>query len=387
MLQGPPLIRFRKKLLAWFAQFRRDLPWRRTKDPYRIWLAEIMLQQTRVAAVVPYYERFLEHFPDVKALAEAREGEVLRHWAGLGYYSRVRNLQKAAQQIVKEHQSRFPETRDETLKLAGIGEYTAAAILSIAYGKKFAALDGNVARVLARLTALRGDLRSDGRWSKSQKLANEFMAPKAPGDWNEAMMELGATICTPRAPQCLLCPVAEFCRARKLGLTNAIPEKRKKRDAVHVNLAALALVDGKARTLLLPPPKNSLPSAQGQDIAGLLSRLWHFPTIRVERAAEPELRKFARQTLLEGQALRANLVPLATVRHTVTYRLITVQPFRMDVKKLPAIRGAKKLPLHELNRVAISNLTRKVARVALSECSRTVQRKVRQCRIYNSDPS
>src|SRR3974390_1302629 len=153
MLTGPPPTRFRKKLLAWFAEFRRDLPWRRTKDPYRIWLSEIMLQQTRVTAVIPYYERFLARFPDVKTLADAPEGEVLRLWAGLGYYSRARNLQRAARQIVAEHRPCFPEQASKALELSGIGEYTAAAILSIAYGKRLAALDGNVARVIARLLA------------------------------------------------------------------------------------------------------------------------------------------------------------------------------------------------------------------------------------------
>src|SRR5271165_2919931 len=239
MLTGVALSRFRKKLLAWFSEFQRDLPWRRTKDPYCIWLSEIMLQQTRVAAAIPYYQRFLEQFPEVNALAAAPEAEVLRHWAGLGYYSRARNLQKAARQIVDEHDSQFPDSCEKALALSGIGNYTAAAILSIAYGKKLAVLDGNVARVIARLEGLRGDLRANGTWKKLQASAEELLAGEAPGDWNQAMMELGAALCTPRAPQCLLCPVNEFCQARKLGLTDVIPEKRKKRDSVDITLAAV----------------------------------------------------------------------------------------------------------------------------------------------------
>src|SRR6266446_7475314 len=215
MLTGAPLSRFRKNLLAWFAEFQRDLPWRRTCDPYRIWLSEIMLQQTRVAAAIPYYERFLERFPSVEALARAPREEVLRLWSGLGYYSRARNLQKAAQEIIAKHNGVFPSNPAEALALPGIGAYTAAAILSIAYRKKHAVLDGNVARVIARLNAVPGDLRANGTWQKLQGTADYLLDEKSPGDWNQAMMELGATLCTPRSPQCLLCPVSEFCNARK----------------------------------------------------------------------------------------------------------------------------------------------------------------------------
>src|SRR5947209_6592730 len=154
----------RARLLRWFARYQRDLPWRKNRDPYRIWISEIMLQQTRVAAVIPYYEKFLARFPDVQSLAGAPQGEVLRLWSGLGYYSRARNLQKAAQQIVAGHDGAFPRQRDELLALAGIGEYTASAILSIAFGDKHAVLDGNVARVVSRLEAIRGDLRQPNRW-------------------------------------------------------------------------------------------------------------------------------------------------------------------------------------------------------------------------------
>ncbi len=366
MLIGPAHSRFRKKLLAWFAEFQRDLPWRRTKDPYRIWLSEIMLQQTRVAAAIPYYERFLERFPDVGALADAPEEEVLRHWAGLGYYSRARNLQKAARQIAAEHGSRFPDAAEKALALSGIGAYTAAAILSIAYGKKLAVLDGNVARVIARLGAIHGDLRTGYRWQQLQKRADELLAPDAPGDWNQAMMELGATICTPRSPQCLLCPVAEFCEARKLGLTDVIPEKRGRRPAVEITLAALVMVDPQGRTLLLPPPSTDRRSATAEDVTALLSRMWHFPTIQVKGDAARELRAFVRKFSLSGHKSGAKLLALRKVRHAVTYRQITLLPFRVDVSKLPVVAGAKALPLSDLSVVPVSNLTRKVSRAALS---------------------
>jgi A/G-specific adenine glycosylase len=366
MLKGVQLSRFRKNLLAWFTRFQRDLPWRRTKDPYRIWLSEIMLQQTRVATVIPYYERFVESFPDIRTLAKAPEEEVLRLWAGLGYYSRARNLQKAARQIVHSHNAKFPDAHEQALELSGIGAYTAAAILSIAYGKKWAVLDGNVARVIARLFAIRGDLRATNSWALLQKTADELLAPNHPGDWNQAMMELGATVCTPRSPQCLLCPVADFCKARKLGLTEVIPEKRNKRSVVEVTLASLVLVDRAERTLLLPPPKSAADQEFQEDVGALLSRMWHFPTIQIKKDPAAELQSFARNLLFSGKNLPATLQPIPRVRHTVTYRQITLFPFRLEVAKLPHKSQTKILPLDDLNSIPVSNLTRKVARAALS---------------------
>jgi A/G-specific adenine glycosylase len=367
MLTGAPLSRFRKNLLSWFAQFQRDMPWRRTRDPYRIWLSEIMLQQTRVAAAVPYYERFLGRFPAVEALARAPQEEVLRLWSGLGYYSRARNLQKAAQEIVAKHNGVFPSDPAEALALPGIGAYTAAAILSIAYQKQHAVLDGNVARVLARLTAVRGDLRANGNWPKLQNAADRLLERRSPGDWNQAMMELGATLCAPRSPQCLLCPVSEFCEARKLGLTDAIPEKRSKRSTVEITLASLVILDGLGNTLLLQPPKSAHKSSAPDDVHTLVSRMWHFPTIAAQKAGPTEaLRKFAAKSLFHGRSLGAELLPLKKVRHAVTYRSITILPFLVKVKKLPSVRGAKAFPLAGLSAIPISNLTRKVARSALS---------------------
>jgi len=392
MLTGPELVRFRRNLLAWFKKFQRDLPWRRTSDPYAIWLSEIMLQQTRVAAVLPYFERFLQHFPTIEALAKAPEEDVLRLWAGLGYYSRARNLQSAARQIVALHHGEFPSDEAHTLALSGIGNYTTAAVLSIAFGKKLAVLDGNVARVLARLGAIRGDLRSGNRWTKLQEMANELLDRKHPGNWNQAMMELGATLCTPRAPQCLLCPVSEVCEARKEGIIDLIPEKRKKRDTVQVQLAAIVLVDRKARTLLLPPPNTAarMPASK-EDVPALLSRMWHFPTIqlsdpansqrkgsgRTTRSAKEgvtgiaakELQQFVEAEYLSGRKLPSGPLPLKHVRHAVTYRAITLFPFLLKVPKLPRVAGARVLPLADPGSVPISNLTRKVARSALLELS------------------
>lgn len=362
---------FRKQLLAWFRQFQRDLPWRRTKDPYRIWISEIMLQQTRVAAVIPYYERFLARFPDVRALAEAPQEEVLRLWSGLGYYSRARNLQKAAHQIVALHGGEFPREEEAVLALPGIGRYTAAAILSIAYGAQHAVLDGNVARVLARLGAVRGDLRESRRWLALQKTAGELLDPKSPGDWNQAVMELGAMVCTPRAPHCLLCPIARFCSARKSGDPESFPEKRKKREAVQIVLATAVFFTPRGQTLLLPPPERRTGNRPpADDVATLVSRMWHFPTIVIRKDPVVELGKFLANFLpVTNGAPR--IEPLARIRHAVTYRNVTVLPFQIAVAKIPRISGAKSIRLEDFSALPVSNLTRKVARAALSQTPAT----------------
>jgi A/G-specific adenine glycosylase len=369
MLTGRELASFRKQLFAWFRQFQRDLPWRRSKDPYRIWISEIMLQQTRVAAMIPYYERFLAHFPNVRALAEAPQEEVLRMWSGLGYYSRARNLQKAAQQIVALHGGEFPKEEKAAMSLSGIGPYTGAAILSIAFDAKHAVLDGNVARVLARLGAVRGELRESRRWQSLQATAQELLDPKVSGDWNQAMMELGAMVCTPRAPQCLLCPVAKFCRARQSGDPESFPEKRKKREAVQIVLATAVFCTPRGQTLLLPPPQKKTENRPAaDDVATLVSRMWHFPTVAIRKDALTELRTFLTTVLPAGNgALRFE--PLARVRHAVTYRNVTVLPFRISIAKIPQIPGAKSIPLKAFSTLPISNLTRKIARAALSESS------------------
>ena len=366
MLKGRELAAFRKQLLAWFRQFRRDLPWRRTREPYCVWLSEIMLQQTRVAAVIPYYERFLKRFPNLHALAAAPEAEVLRLWSGLGYYSRARNLHQAAKEIVVKYGGEFPSRREDVLALPGIGSYTAAAILSIAFGQKHAVLDGNVARVLARQRAVRGDLRESGRWQKLQKRADAYLEPKAPGDWNQAMMELGATLCSPKSPQCLLCPVAQSCESRKLGIADLLPERRKKRSAVEIRLAAAVFADGSGRTLLLPPPKQRRTEAAADYVPTLVSNLWHFPTIPANGNPVAKLREHLRGLHIESPNGRFYFAPSVKVQHTVTYREITVEPFCISVKKLPRIKGAEQVPLSEITVLPVSNLTRKVARAVLA---------------------
>jgi len=368
MLTGRELSRFRKQLLGWFRQFKRDLPWRRTRDPYRIWLSEVMLQQTRVVAVIPYYERFLEKFLDVSALADAPQEDVLRLWSGLGYYSRARNLQAAAKEIVAKHDGQFPQELPDALALPGIGRYTAAAILSISRGAKLAVLDGNVARVLARLGAVHGDLRESRRWDSLQKTADGLLDPKSPGEWNQAMMELGAMVCTPGAPQCLLCPVAKFCRARKLGVAERLPEKRKERETQKVTIAAAIFLDSHGHTILLPPPRTKRAHAQGKKLAPLVSNLWHFPAMEVRKDPSRELQRHL-ATLFPKLSNRCMVLePLPKARHAVTHRNITLLPFRVNVAQLPDHAGAKIVLLADVCTPAshaVSSLTRKLARAAL----------------------
>jgi A/G-specific adenine glycosylase len=369
---GKQLPTFRRQLLAWFRAHQRNLPWRKSKDPYRIWLSEIMLQQTRVAAVLPFYERFLSRFPDLQTLATAPEEEVLRLWSGLGYYGRARNVQCAAQQVIAKHGGVFPQEESAVLALPGIGRYTASAILSIAFGAKQAVLDGNVARVLARIFAIRGDLREPTCWKALQKNADQLLERKAPSDWNQAMMELGAIVCTPRAPQCLLCPVSKFCRARSLGIAESLPATRKKSDTVEVTLVAAILLDDQGRTLLLPPPASSN-RAKKDEVGVLVSKMWHFPALAVRESPMLELQTLLKSNFLKNpSAALWKIEPLAKVRHTVTFRKITVHGFRVRVKKMPHVSGAKLVALSELARdssLAISNLTRKIARAALANAA------------------
>jgi A/G-specific adenine glycosylase len=350
------LPKFRRRMLSWFANRKRDLPWRRTKDSYRIWLSEIMLQQTRVAAVIAYYERFVEKFPDVHALASAPTDHVLVNWAGLGYYSRAKNLQSAAKEIVVRHSGEFPREYESALALPGIGRYTAAAVLSIAYQAPHAVLDGNVARVLARLFALHGDLRVPATWRKLEAAAQQLLAQKFPGDWNQAMMELGATVCTPKSPRCDECPVEKWCRARKLGIAEKLPSARKKRASVDVTMAAAVLLDPRGRSLLI--------RQLGGDGA-LFSHMWQFPALE---AVGTDSRLVIAAYLEEKfrLAINGNLLALATARHTVTFRNIRLEPYLVRVARLPRIADASIVALAEVPSMSISNATRKIADAALS---------------------
>jgi A/G-specific adenine glycosylase len=264
----------RRRLREWYRSFRRDLPWRATRDPYRLWISEIMLQQTRVAVVIPYYQRFLERFPDLDALAPASESELLACWSGLGYYSRARNLQKAARQMVEA--GGFPRAYAAIRELPGVGDYTAAAIASMAFGLPHAAVDGNVTRVLARLTNETGTVTAAATKKRLRQLAAELLDPNDPGGFNQALMELGATLCLPRQPLCLLCPLRRYCQARRQGTERTVPLKRGKKSPIRIS-KTLLIVERRGKLLLEQRDGFwELPDADQVPVASMTAALGSF---------------------------------------------------------------------------------------------------------------
>ena len=265
---------FRQALLAWYSRVKRDLPWRRTRDPYAIWISEIMLQQTRVAAALPFYECFMRRFPTVQTLADASEPEVLAQWAGLGYYSRARNLHKTARAVVAAG-GQFPANLEALLALAGIGAYTAAAIASIAYDLPHAAVDGNLLRVLARLDNDPSDIANPRTRSRFTERAQALLDPKRPGEFNQAMMELGATVCLPKSPRCEGCPVVSHCAAHAAGRQSELPVKLRRQAKVEIEIVALLIVRN-GRILLTERAAD----------AGQMAGFWELPdTSALPRAA------------------------------------------------------------------------------------------------------
>ena len=286
MWEEKKIASFREKLLAWYDAHKRDLPWRRTQDPYKIWISEIMLQQTRVDTVIPYYESFLDWFPTIKDLANAPEEKLLKAWEGLGYYSRVRNMQKAAQQIMEDHGGVFPSSYEAISKLKGIGPYTAGAIASIAFGLPEPAVDGNVMRVLARLFEVDYDIGVPTNRKIFQAMMEFLIDPDRPGDFNQALMDLGSDIESPVNPRPEESPVKEFSAAYQHGTMDRYPIKAPKKKPVAVYLTAFIIKDNQGRYLL---EKN--------EREGLLSGFWHFPLIEVDSLSE----NLGQLSLLDGQ--------------------------------------------------------------------------------------
>ena len=286
MWEEEKIASFREKLLAWYDANKRDLPWRRTQDPYKIWISEIMLQQTRVDTVIPYYERFLDWFPTVADLAQAPEEKLLKAWEGLGYYSRVRNMQKAALQIMEDHGGVFPATYEAISKLKGIGPYTAGAIASIAFALPEPAVDGNVMRVLARLFEVDYDIGVPTNRKIFQAMMEFLIDPDRPGDFNQALMDLGSDIESPINPRPEESPIKEFSAAYQHGTMDRYPIKAPKKKPVPVYLTAFIIKDSQGRYLL---EKN--------EREGLLSGFWHFPLIEVDSLSE----NLGQLSLLDGQ--------------------------------------------------------------------------------------
>ena len=322
--------KFRKLLLDWYQAARRDLPWRDTRDPWRILLSEVMLQQTRVAAVIPYYERFLARYPDPAALARAPEAEYLALWSGLGYYRRARNLWSAACAIAAL--GRFPDTYASIRLLPGVGDYTAAAVASIAFGLPHAVLDGNVVRVLSRLTAEEGDVRSSSVRVRLREAAQTLLDPRRPGDFNQALMELGATVCLPKTPQCLLCPLREHCAARARGIQAQLPVQSRLRESVRLRVV-LCLVEKQGRILM---------RRRGSGEARLAG-FWELPEQRLLPAAELTHK-------------------LGEFRHAITHHDYRIEVWRANPVRAP--KGHRWIRVGELPRLPLATTARKALALA-----------------------
>ncbi len=303
-----------ESLLQWFSKNKRDLPWRKTKNPYHIWISEVMLQQTQVATVIPYYHRFLEKFPTIKDLAEAQTDDLMKCWEGLGYYARARHLQDAARAVLREHGGKLPHTREALRTLKGFGAYTSASVASLAFGEDCAAIDGNVLRVFARLYAIREDLRQPSTKSKVDELATLNLPKGRAGEFNEALMELGATICTPKHPQCSACPLTQDCSAFQQNAVALYPFKSSKPKSPHHEIA-IGIVQHAGKVLIALRPPD-----------GLLGNLWEFPGGK--REPHESLVECCKREVEEETGLRVEVGErIAVVKHTYTHFKITLHAF------------------------------------------------------------
>lgn len=337
----------RRALLKWYKAKARPLPWRATADPYSVWVSEVMLQQTQIATVIPYYERFLRAFPTAAHLARAPFDRVAALWSGLGYYRRARNLHLAAKQIMKEFEGKFPDDYDRARKLAGVGDYTASAVLSIAHGRPYVVLDGNVARVASRLFAIDGDAQKARFRREARRELEKLISRRSPGAFNQAMMELGQTVCLPRAPLCGECPLQKHCKARWLGAPEAFPAPRHRRAPERLCLAAAIIRKG-----------DSVALTRGLE-EGLVEDLWNFP------AAFGRTAKEALDRLKEKLGAKSEPLKLGFTRHAITYRSIHVDCYEFAAAHHPA--GRRWVSCEGFERMPVSQLARKIMALAGSE--------------------
>ena len=332
--------RVRRALLGWYDRARRDLPWRRTRDPYAIWIAETMLQQTQVKTVLPYYGRFLAAFPSIAALDRARHEKVLALWSGLGYYRRATNLKKAARQIARHHGGKLPRDYRALCALPGVGDYTAGAVMSIAFNECYPALDGNARRVLARLYDT-----SDGHALRA--VATRLVPAARPGDFNQALMDLGATVCLPFNPGCPSCPVAARCAARGVD-----GERRVRRKAAHKVQWPLAVIEKNGRVLLRRRGRR-----------GILAGLWEIPG--GERKSRESIRAALARELHGLGARVASPAPLGVIRHSITDRKIRAAVYRFTLPRPGRLNTPRWrwFALDSLDRLPLSSLSLKAARL------------------------
>lgn len=309
----------RVALLGWFEERARKLPWRDTSDPYLIWISEIILQQTRVDQGLPYYTRFTQRFPTVQILAQAPIDDVLKMWEGLGYYSRARNLHKAAAMVVSEFDGQIPAQHEQLLTLPGIGRYTAAAILSIAFNQPYGVVDGNVVRVLARLTAFDKPVETANSRRFFQSLADRLVDPNHPGRFNESVMELGATVCSPRKPRCTECPVVSYCAAQSDD-PERFPNKRQKEKVPHHDIAVGVLKNQDGELFIQRRPET-----------GLLGGLWEFPGGKREEGES--IQEACQRELKEELGIDVQVGELITsIPHAYSHFKITLHAFNCDIE-------------------------------------------------------
>ena len=338
---------FTRSVLAWYDSGHRDLPWRRTKDAYRIWISEIMLQQTRAETVISYYERFLARYPTVRDLAQAPQEELLKSWEGLGYYSRARNLQKAAQIIVSQYGGELPTSVEALRALPGIGHYTAGAIASIAYGIPAAAVDGNVERVICRHDAITQTVGTPQARRLIEARAQELVPPDRPGAFANAMMEMGATVCMPKSPACLICPVRESCRGRALGIELELPVKAKKK-AQRVQKRCVMLVFSQGRVLIVRRQER------------LLGGLYVFPD------AEGELTPSQMCSALEALGVRAAYdMPMGQARHVFTHLIWEMDIHALEAQEMADVEGGQWVTAAELAALPLPTAVKKARLCAM----------------------
>ncbi len=320
------MLKSTRKLLAWYGRHRRAMPWRGARDAYHIWVSEVMLQQTQVDTVRPYYERFIARWPTMESLAAARLDDVLKAWEGLGYYARARNLHKGAQLVVREMGGQLPGDLAELRRIPGVGPYMAGALASLVFGLDEPALDGNLRRVLTRLFAVRGDAASAAVEAQLRAHAYALLPRGRAGDFNQALMDLGSQVCVPRRPHCPECPLSADCRALAEGVQDDLPEKAAKKAVPHQHLA-VPVVFKRGRVLIAQRPAD-----------GLLGGMWEFPGGRMRRGEPPDAacRRVARETL--GLTVRVG-EPIATVEHAFSHLRVTLHVFRCE-----HVRGEPEAP-------------------------------------------
>lgn len=341
--------RIRQDLLCWYDGAARNLPWRGTRDPYAIWVSEVMLQQTRVETVIPYYERFLQSFPTPEALAEADEDAVLSHWSGLGYYRRARLLQAGVREVVARYGGKVPEDTERRLALPGVGPYTAGAIGSIAFDKEEPIVDGNVTRVLARVFRIRTPVGSSETTKELWKLAGRLVPGERPGELNQALMELGATVCTPKQPSCDACPIVHACQAHARGEVDALPVPKPRKAPSKLDLTAVVATSGRGNSLRVWLTKAD---------QALFGGLWGVPM------SEGEPREALREA---GLRARLRPEPIGKVEHVLTHRRMQIDVYRATGARADASAARRGFKSDELHRVGISTLTRKLLTVALEQ--------------------